>query len=190
MEELPGGAKLIEAFTGLPGNGKTYNMSRKALNLMRRGKVVYANYQLKGSIYFKELDELANVKNALILVDEAGIYLPAQAWKNIPFEFIRQIRQHRHDGLDLWYTAQDMNDVATYLRRITQFQHDYQKTAFMFFCRTTNPRTRAKYGFDITFLDKKVYTMYDTTENIDFGAYLQAEINQKSNKKVANSNFL
>lgn len=167
---------MIEAFTGLPGQGKTYNMTKRALAMMKRGKKIYANYKVEGAEYFKELDELVGIKDAIILIDEAGVYLPAQAWKNIPFEFIRQIRQHRHDGLHLWYTAQDMQDVATYLRRITQFQHDFQKFAFIFFSRTTNPRTRVKYGFDISFLDKSVYTKYDTTENIDFGAFLKATL--------------
>lgn len=165
---------MIEAFTGLPGQGKTYNMTRKALQKMKQGKKIYANYRVDGAEYFKELDELIGITNAIILIDEAGIYLPAQAWKNIPFDFIRQIRQHRHDGLDLWYTAQDMMDVATYLRRITQFMHDFQKFGPIFFEKTSNPRTRAKYGFNVTFLNKSVYSKYDTTENIDFGAYLKA----------------
>lgn len=170
---------MIEAYTGLPGNGKTYNMTKDALKQMRKGRKVYANYQVEGAEYFKELYELKDIRNALILIDEAGIYLPAQAWKNIPFEFIRQIRQHRHDGLDLWYTAQDMQDVATYLRRITQFQHDFTKFMNVFTRKTTNPRTRVKYGFDISFLKKEVYSKYDTTENIDFGEYMLNELNDK-----------
>jgi len=181
---------MIEAFTGLPGQGKTYNMTKKALKVMEKGRKVYANYKVEGAEYFKELYELKDIKNALILVDEAGIYLPAQAWKNIPFEFIRQIRQHRHDGLDLWYTAQDMQDVATYLRRITQFQHDFTKFVNIFTCRTTNPRTRVKYGFDITFLSKDVFTKYDTTENIDFGEYMMNELGNQNSKKNGANGFI
>jgi hypothetical protein len=139
---------------------------------MQKGKKVYANYKVEGAEYFKELSDVRHVKNALILIDEAGIYLPAQAWRDIPFEFIRQIRQHRHDGLDMWYTAQDMQDVAPYLRRITQFQHDYQRFYKIFFCKTSNPRTKVRYGFDISILDKNVYTKYDTTENIDFAEFM------------------
>lgn len=166
----------IEAFTGLPGQGKTYNMTRMALKQMARGRKVYANYNVQGAEYFKELYELNDVKNALILIDEAGIYLPAQAWKSIPFEFIRQIRQHRHDGLDLWYTAQDMQDVATYLRRITQFQHDFTRLGKFMLCKSINPRSKQKYGFNISILDTKVYSKYDTTENIDFGEFLQTSL--------------
>lgn len=164
---------MIEAFTGLPGAGKTYNMTKRALKAMKKGRKIYANYKLEGAEYFKELYELQGVKNAIILVDEAGIYLPSQTWRSIPFEFIRQIRQHRHDGLDLWYTAQDMQDVATYLRRITQFQHDYSRVWKLCFCRTTNPRNKQKYGFDISIIDDSVGCKYDTTENIDFAEYMQ-----------------
>lgn len=173
---------MIECFSGLPGAGKTYHMTKKAYQQALNGRVIYSNYQINfpqnknkkiETHYFKELNELTGVKNALILVDEAGIYLPAQAWRNIPFEFIRQIRQHRHDGLDLWYTAQDMQDVATYLRRITQFQHDYNKIWKFSMETTINPRNKTKYGFDISFLNKKYFKLYDTTENIDFGNYLK-----------------
>lgn len=168
---------MIEAFTGLPGQGKTYNMTRKAIIQMKRGRKVYANYDLKGAEHFKELSDINGIKNALILVDEAGIYLPAQAWKSIPFEFIRQLRQHRHDGLDLWYTAQDMQDVATYLRRITQFQHDYERMWKFYFGRTTNPHKRSsKYGFDVGYISPKVYQYYDTTENIDFAEFMKPNL--------------
>lgn len=179
---------MIEAYTGLPGHGKTYNMTREAyIKAFLRGRDIYANYTLnfepkknrKGKVYtgevhyFKELSEIAGVKNALILVDEAGIYLPSQAWRNIPFEFMRQLRQHRHDGLDLWYTAQDMGDVVTYLRRITQYEHSFNKFGKFTFKRTINPRTKEKYSFDIYRFNKKYFDLYDTTENVDLGDFLK-----------------
>jgi Zonular occludens toxin (Zot) len=167
---------MIEAFTGLPGQGKTYNMTKRALLEMKKGKKIYANYDLKGATYFKELYELQSVKNAIILVDEAGIYLPAQSWRSIPFEFVRQIRQHRHDGLNLWYTAQDMQDVATYLRRITQFEHEFHRIGKFYYSKTRNPRTKAKYGFDIGFINKKVGNCYDTNQNIEFAEYMKENI--------------
>lgn len=164
---------MIEAFTGLPGAGKTYNMVRKAYIQHKQGKKVYANFSTTFATYFKELSEIYNVKDALILIDEAGIYLPAQAWQKIPFEFMRAIRQHRHNGLDLWYTAQDFLDVSTSLRRITQFQHDFSKTAMICFSKTTNPRTKEKYGFDIHILNKKVFALYDTNFDVELGEYLK-----------------
>lgn len=182
---------MIDAFTGLPGQGKTYHMTKKAYRYCKlKKKDVYANYKLDFGEklnhrvhYFKELSELENVTNALILVDEAGIYLPSQSWKDIPFEFIRKIRQHRHDGLDLWYTAQDLQDVATYLRRITQFEHKFSRV-FKICCeKIINPRSKAKYGFNISIIDKKVYKMYDTTENVDLADFVKEKLSNK-NKSV------
>lgn len=180
---------MIEAYTGLPGHGKTYNMTKEAYNkAFVRGRDIYANYKLnfpeiknrKGKVisgqvhYFKELSELTNVRNALILIDEAGIYLPSQAWRDIPFEFMRQLRQHRHDGLDLWYTAQDLGDVVTYLRRITQYEHSFSKVWHFTFKRTINPRSKEKYSFDIYHFSKKYFAFYDTTENVELGDYLKS----------------
>lgn len=163
----------IEAFTGLPGQGKTYNMVKKAYKQHNKGRKVYANFDCNFAEYFKELSDITHVRDALILLDEAGIYLPAQAWNKIPFNFMRQIRQHRKGGLDLWYTAQDMSDVATALRRVTQFQHDFNKYGSIMCCRTINPKTKGRYGFDISILDKKVFSLYDTNDEVDFGEFLK-----------------
>lgn len=188
---------MIESFTGLPGQGKTYHMTKKAYYYcLLKKKDVYANYKLDFGEklnhrvhYFKELSELENVTNALILVDEAGIYLPSQAWKDIPFEFIRKIRQHRHDGLDLWYTAQDSQDVATYLRRITQFDRQFSRISRLCFEKVINPRTKAKIGFDISFLNKKIFTMYDTTENVDLADFVKNKLDSK-NVKVKHKSMI
>lgn len=181
---------MIEAYTGLPGHGKTYNMTKEAYKkAFLRGRDIYANYNLNfpekkgykcGKVhYFKELSDISDVRNALVLIDEAGIYLPAQAWRDIPFEFIRQLRQHRHDGLDLWYTAQDLGDVATYLRRITQYEHSFNKFLSFTFKKTINPRTKEKYSFDIYHFSKKYFAYYDTTENVDLGNYLKSAMKSK-----------
>src|SRR3712207_8267740 len=59
------------------------------------------------TLFRSELNELLGVRNALILIDEAGIYFPAQVWGKIPFDFILQIRQHRHDSFDMWYRSEE-----------------------------------------------------------------------------------
>lgn len=172
---------MIEAFIGLPGQGKTYNMTRKAyLKAKNYKRVIYSNYRLnfpeKDKIevhYFKDITEIMNVNNALILVDEAGVFLPAQIWRNIPFEFLRFIRQHRHNGVDLWYTAQDLEDVAKPLRSLTQFAHNFNKLGKIVKEVTINPRNpREKYSFDYHWLSNKYFAFYDTTEIIDFSSYV------------------
>lgn len=180
---------MIEAFLGLPGAGKTYNMTRAAYLKAIKGKHIYANYKLdfgeklnKYVHYFKELPEVYGVKNAIILIDEAGIFMPAQSWRSIPFEFMRFIRQHRHDGLDLWYTAQDMQDVATSLRRVTQFAHSFNRFGKFVKKRTINPHTKERYSFDLYYLSSKYFKMYDTTENIDLSDYIKENIKESEIK--------
>lgn len=171
---------MIEAFTGLPGAGKTYNMVRKAYQHYLYGKTIYANFECSFATRFTELDEIYEVKNAIILIDEAGIYLPAQSWKSIPFEFLRAIRQHRKNGLDLYYTGQDMRDVATALRRVTQFQHDFERVWKVFICHTTSPTRKKKYGFNVTLLKKKIFKLYDTNFEVGFSKYMKNELKKTS----------
>lgn len=164
----------VEAFVGLPGAGKTYNMSRLAIKQMRK-RPVYANYPLESAIYFKEITEILDVKEGLILIDEAGIYLDANAWNKIPFEFKRLMRQHRKRGLDLWYTAQDVKDVVTYLRRVTQFVHDHNRIWKFVRWRTYNPRSKEKYGGGLAFIDPEICKKYDTSYEVDTPLYMDCK---------------
>lgn len=173
---------MIEAYTGLPGEGKTYSMVKAAYKEFKNGKKIYANFKTTFAIQYKELDEIYEAKNAIVLIDEAGIYLPAQAWNKIPFEFMREIRQHRKNGLDMWYTAQDMQDVATALRRVTQFEHKVERMAKIMLVKTINPRSKEKYGFNISILKEKIFDLYDTYDQVEFGSFMELD---KMNTKIA-----
>ena len=163
---------MIEAFTGLPGAGKTYNMVRRAYKQHKKGRKVYANFDCSFAVRFKELPQIYGVKDALILLDEAGIYLPAQAWKSIPFEFMREIRQHRKSGLDFWYTAQDLMDVCTALRRVTQFENRIDRTWRFCVCGTYIPKRKGRMCRTYHILCQKVFDLFDTTCTVEFSDYM------------------
>ena len=55
----------------------------------------------------------------LIIIDEAGVWLPAAEWRAIPGEMLVEFLQCRKSGLVLLYTTQDFRMVVTGLRRIT-----------------------------------------------------------------------
>ena len=158
--------QMIEAFTGNPGAGKTYNMVRRAYKQHKKGRQVYANFHCTFATYFKELDDIMHVRDALILIDEASIYLPAQTWNKLPKDFFMLIRQHRHSGLDLWYTAQDMADVIKALRVVTQFENTFEKMLRFCTCQSYSLRAgKRKRKSDCTsyhWLNKKVFNLYDT----------------------------
>ncbi|MGO0063940.1 zonular occludens toxin domain-containing protein (plasmid) [Brevibacillus fluminis] len=153
---------MIEAFTGLPGQGKTYLMTRLAMKKMRKGRKVYANYPLKGAERWTQVTELFNVRDAVILIDEAGLVAPAGFWKDIPFEVMAHWRQHRHKGVDLWYTAQSLKDVAVPLRRVTQFENKVQKMGPLIWWKCINPQTSDRFAGGFTIFDQAVADAYDS----------------------------
>lgn len=115
---------MIEVLTGLPGFGKTATCARWAYNKMREGKVVYSNFPLKGAIpYFDPLQVLGRVKNALIVMDEAGILLDGLRMYDMPYEVFYELRQHRKDGVDLLMSAQSILDIAYPFRRLIQYEN-------------------------------------------------------------------
>jgi hypothetical protein len=150
-------------------------MTKKALTEIRKGRKVYANYPLKGAERYRHIEEVLDVREGLVLMDEAGLIAPAAFWNKIPYEYLASWRQHRKNGLDIWYTAQDLQDVATPLRRVTQFAHDAQRMYKWIYYRTYNPRSKAKFGWGLSYVSPKVFDHYDTFFEVEKPKYLQKE---------------
>lgn len=153
---------MIEGFVGLPGQGKTYQMTRVALKHMKKGIPVYANYNLQGSTKWNQVEELFEVKEATILIDEAGLVAPAGFWKAIPFDVMAHWRQHRHKRINVYFTAQDLQDIAVPLRRVTQYVNECKKFGPLMITKCTNPRSKEKYGSTYHFFDIDVAKKYDS----------------------------
>lgn len=165
---------MIEAYCGLPGAGKTYLMTKLALKQMKKGITVYANYPLEGAKSYSKVEELFDIHEATILMDEAGLVAPAGHWKAIPFEVMAHWRQHRHAKINLWYTAQDLRDVATPLRRVTQFVNEVKKFGPIISWKCYEPRSKAKYGGGIHLFDQTIADKYDSfAKNIERQDYLK-----------------
>lgn len=137
-------------------------MTRMALKHMKKGIPVYANYPLEGAIRFSQVQEVFDVKEATILLDEAGLVAPAGFWKAIPFEVMAHWRQHRHAKINLYYTAQDLQDVAVPLRRVTQFANEVRKLGPLITWKTINPRSKEKFGGGFHFFDQAIADKYDS----------------------------
>lgn len=157
---------MIEAYVGMPGAGKTYLVSRRALKAIRRGKKeVWANFALKGAHRFRQFPELYAVRNALVVLDEAGLMMAAAFWKAIPFEVLALMREHRHDGLDVIYTAQSIKDVATALRRVTQYVHFVSRLGPLVYWQVRDYQGHKGAG-GFCFLSDSVFSAYDTHEKV------------------------
>jgi zona occludens toxin (predicted ATPase) len=153
---------MIELFTGLPGQGKTYSMVARALKEMDKGRKVYANFPLEGAERFRYMEDVLDVTNGLVLLDEIGLMAPSHFWSKLPYEYLASWRQHRKNGLDIWSTAQDMGDVATAFRKVIQFQHEVERYGKFIYTRTINPRNKTKFGWTLIRQKQKVFDSYDT----------------------------
>lgn len=165
-----GGFKVIRAYFGLPGTGKTYSMVRD-LQIESKGRRVYANFHVSAPnaaevIFMKSPLELIHCRDGIVLIDEAGLWMPSFIWKRIPEDLIWKLAQVRKAGLDLWYTAQHPARVVKILREIT-FESVYMEKWFGWFL------ARVKSGIDdgliswrILRFSKKIGSLYDTMEMV------------------------
>lgn len=137
---------MIRAYTGKTGSGKTYSMVRDAYREWRRGRDVYSNTLLFFDkmvsskrrqkcgriIYFENINEIIEVKNALILFDEAQVLFNARLWEALPEEFQFKLQQHRKHHLDLFCTTQNMGTIdITYRRLVHEWFHHEDKFALL-----------------------------------------------------------
>jgi len=120
---------MISIYTGRPGEGKTYVMTAKALDALRAGRHVWANYRLNDEViekngwakqitYYSELRDLYKAEEGLILMDEVHVYLNSRRWDRLPAEFERKLQQHRKDGLDIIGSAQSIDRVDKVFREL------------------------------------------------------------------------
>lgn len=184
---------MIEAFFGLPGAGKTYAMTRVAMKMLRKGRDVYANYHIEPSsrdrgqiYYFSQITEVLDKENCVVLIDEAGTAFPAHMWNKMPTKLMQGFREHRHNKMDMFYTAQDMQDVAAVLRRLTQFRNECSKIGPFMSIKTYGMRDKKKYGGSFHVYDSSISARYDThaarVEIQNYVSAAEAEIQGKRSK--------
>jgi hypothetical protein len=131
---------MIEGFIGLIGAGKTMLAVQHAGDLARRsGSVLASNIKVVmpdvtcvqlgtgedgfdiGEVW-RVIDEAKGAGRGVVwLVDEVGILMPARFWQSMPIDLMFSLSQSRKLALDVVYTAQDIEQVDSFLRRLTQW---------------------------------------------------------------------
>lgn len=199
---------MIEAIVGPPGAGKTLMMVRLMIKEQRRHElrkkylndeselIQIANFPvdeeiLPNVIYLDNKDistfyEWVREKKyfgASFYIDEMSILFPSLAWTSIPQDVILALRQHRHSGYNIFYTAQDLDDVSKGVRVVTQFCT--QVDGFSLFRFSTFTCFSVKRG-KINFKDKfnkglyihktKYYQAYNTRHDVVKPEYLDIKV--------------
>lgn len=60
-------------------------------------------------------------QGVVLLLDEVGVLMPARFWQDFPIDLVYHLSQSRKNGVDLNYTAQDVEQVDAILRRLTTY---------------------------------------------------------------------
>jgi hypothetical protein len=164
---------MVEGFTGLPGSGKTYWLSKLGLDALAKGLPVYANFHLEGANKFSDLKEVFFVRKGVILVDEINLVCPSRWWNKFPPQLAYFWSQTRKFQLDIYWSAQHIDRVDKIIREISNWVWTINRLPFGFFiARMYIPEhitkeKRKHYTLKFFKLNSKVYTKYNTFELIE-----------------------
>jgi hypothetical protein len=130
---------MITVYSGLPGSGKSTQLARVGLNLLKRNVKLYSKTGIKRKVcsnikfssliekefksfihYWSDINEIVTFESADILIDEIAIYFDAQSWADTSMDVKRFLRLHRHYEVDIYGVAQDFDTVDISFRRLTR----------------------------------------------------------------------
>jgi len=136
---------MIQAYTGLPGTGKTFAMVYDAIPLIRSGAKVISNFPVKWmegkkeykTLFLNPVDFLTAIEyenNATFLVDECNVIFSSyDDAKKIDRGLLNKFAQGRKLNLDFYYTSQRFNHSLKRLRDLTNIVIQARKRVFFTF---------------------------------------------------------
>lgn len=169
----------IHILTGRPGTGKTYVLTDKAIQFADKGRPVYSNYKINHPKvkYYTKISELVDIKNGVILMDEAQIYFNSRNWEALDERLQYKLQQHRKQGLDIWGTVQNIKRLDVVMRELVSNYYECRFIGLPFLKfvwvrefdikdAEKSDERRTSYSFEFHILDKRVYERYDTFAEI------------------------
>lgn len=160
---------MIEGYLGRLGAGKTYAMVKDSLPYI--GKLaIYANMEgLDWATYFDTWDDLCGLTNALVLIDELGLWAMARDYKTFPREVLQHVINSRKQGLHIKWTAQNEGGIDVTFRRQTASYYRHERYG-PFIKQTTEDAGSGQKMFTRWFrLSETVYKRYDTFQIVGNG---------------------
>lgn len=113
---------MIEILTGLPGGGKSFELTRRAIEGRKEGRRVLSNVPILGAYKLTKQDliDSAFEPGDLLIIDEAGADFNSKDWQLIPDGAYILFSQHRHLCLDMVVAVQEAVRMAKPLRELAQ----------------------------------------------------------------------
>lgn len=119
-------------YVGRAGSGKTLFATRDAIQLMRQGIRVVSNYQIVDRVTGAESDRIDSWNDFLVysvealrtgkpcvfVIDEIHLWCPSRFYQLSPAWFLGLLAQHRHYGVGIIGTTQNLARVEIVLREL------------------------------------------------------------------------
>lgn len=70
--------------------------------------------------YWQDVNEWRRFKRGIIGIDEGQIFFNSRNWEQLPLKLQYKLQLHRHDGLDIWLTTQNINRIDVIVRELVQ----------------------------------------------------------------------
>lgn len=106
-------------YFGAPGSGKTTFGVALARKAIKAGRPVFTNFPCVGAyqIDVRDLGKFS-YRDALIIIDEAGIAYDSRNYKSMPSDVIQYLKLHRHYGVALIWLSQGWDDCDKKIRTL------------------------------------------------------------------------
>jgi len=165
---------MVYIYTGLPGSGKTYWLTKLGLDKMTAGVHCWFNWpidvneqQKEFYHYWENIDETLNAQRGTIFIDEIWLYFNSREWEKFDKRWLYKILQHRKDGLDIVGAVQNIKRMDTVLREITGRYYELVKIGrliiiYEFNVDEANKKTRKSLSTSFHWLNMGIAKRYDT----------------------------
>lgn len=164
---------MIYLTTGLTSQGKTLELTRTAIKLLRRNKKWYdktgkirklaPNFPISESLISRvgpeffhrwyDPEELPFLHECDVLWDEVANGMDSNDWQNVPLELKVFLRQHAKRGIDIYGTTQRWGSVAISFRSLVDQLYVAHKIIGSARPSATKPEIKKPWG--IVFLDEQ-----------------------------------
>lgn len=114
---------MIEGVVGYPGTGKTYYALNRAKKEMKKGRAVYANFDIVGAKRITPVTMFDIEPGAFVILDEAQNWFGSRNWKDFGNSYMEFFSQTRKKEFGLLWISQDVSSVDKTIRDRTHLIH-------------------------------------------------------------------
>ena len=134
---------MIEFYFGLPGEGKSFCVTKIAMDRIRKGRMVYSNYPIMFNEGKKQFTSYVwddkfvyePLHDCDIVIDEGYRVASSRDWKSFTVDEHTFYGTTGHNGIDVYFITQAIPRIEVIIRELVSKFHHIQKTTIPWFSK-------------------------------------------------------